>query len=831
MSARDYNKLYINSDRKEGSEKLLLGYKQDSRDVVLKKDRETYFHVPYFLENFTLHSSSLIAEGAVGGPFPAAADRIYKDQKNYGNVTEHGTSSGTADGTWFCSWLYKNELGKLLWMDRMYNPGKFKYSIAYEQMFNDINYESHNPIFRDVVSKMIFDPGVRYRYFHVGEQTAAKLVETLGGVDKERLVLDLSDWGSSRVNKAETETDVNIISKTNNEKLYINSIETNRIEVPVINLDHSNETDISVNFDESLNLTNEFTLSFDAKSNNWFECPTTQLAGNLTSRGGYGLFVQSLSSFPFMVISETTYGHLLYVNDKPAGFADKSVRITAGAGTSAVPEFISIDFDQNVIVVNNDGSNSITKFDNAGKVIATASKDDKPFVYSDQNEIPLQTFCGRDDTFVVLTNKKIYYFDIYLNNINSVSWNVSQTTKAAYKYNIENDSSNLTLIENSIDAKFIQTQLWTISSIDGNLYRKNDQDPAVKFANLPGGGTNIAIDPLERVWVLHGNNEVSVFNPLNTKLLGLPLKHFIIGENLAQKNKNISFFCQYNHSTKKHKWFCAIYYSDDANLFILDLEGNLQQVIGLTTLFNPKTTTILKESSEKFTFLGKGDFTGYENKRVFGKLSPYKEASQLVLRASLKNKSQNNLTFRQFKTFASMKDWNKSSWQRFTITLKNRTFSVFLNTKKVLEMNYSGQYELSYEMSPSFYIGTSGGSQSGFNKEIRNVSYIFNGLFGDVKLYNYAIEPKMLEMFVRRINIAQDIYWSMPTPNTQYVEQIDHFFKHKLPGAKSQFYNIKIAGSKIQDTYTRLLIEERLRQLVIDIQPASTDLLNIIWID
>jgi hypothetical protein len=182
MSDRIYNKLYVNRNREEGSEKILLGYQHDGKELILKADQETYFHIPFYTAPVSLKDSSLIIDGATGGPFPAASDRIFKNRKNYGNVTPNGDPiSDIADGVWFCSWLYKNSQGVVRWMDRMYNPGTFKFSIAVAQLSEGPVYTPNDPIFRDVPSKMMFEPGVMYRYFHVGEKTAKDLVTTFGG--------------------------------------------------------------------------------------------------------------------------------------------------------------------------------------------------------------------------------------------------------------------------------------------------------------------------------------------------------------------------------------------------------------------------------------------------------------------------------------------------------------------------------------------------------------------------------------------------------------------------------------------------------------------------
>lgn len=829
MNPRDYNKLYTYTNRTEGSEKLLLGYQHDSREIVFAKDKETYFHVPYFAIPLKLTESNLLMDGAVGGSFPAASDRIFKSRKNYGNVTANGNPSDLADGTWFCSWLYKNQNGNFMWMDRLYNPGKFDFSIASAQLTEGPQYIPYNPIFRDVPSTMVFEPGVLYKYFHVGEQTAANLVTTLGGVSGEHIKLNLTNWGTNSVDSSSNKVPVTIISNASSSELYPTIDESDRVEKPIISFENTKNIEVSMEFDDSFNSTNEFTISFWSKSRDWHSCQSTQLVGNLTSRGGYGLFLQSLSSFPFFVIPETGYGHLLYINEGANGFLDKSLKLTPSV--SATPELVAIDFNNNVIVVNNDGSSTINKYDNAGRLIESSRLKTPRFSYLTPNETPLQLICGSNDTFDVITNYATYTFDAYLNNVAVLVRGASPTTVGAYEYQVETGEYDLLFINGVKDAKFIQQQLWALSATDGNLYRKNPNEDYVLFADLEDVGTNIGIDPFDRIWVLHGTNNISVFNSYNEQLLDKPLLRLDVGEDKPQERKNINFFCAYDRTTNTRAWRCVVYYSNDLNFYILDMEGNLIQTVGLISLFNSSTINILGETSDNFKFLGKGDFTGYEHKRVFGKLAPYNSEPQLVFRASLKDKSKTDLTFKQFKTQTSIGNWDLESWQHLAITLQNRSFKIYNNANKILELNYAGDYELSYELRPSFYIGTPVGSQAGFNNEIAYISSIFNGYFQDIKMYDYVLNPNNLELFLRAEFLGQDMFASIPVPHIQYVEKIERVFKHKLPGAKSQFYTIKVAGSHIKDKETRKIIEEQIKNIVETLQPANTSVLKVHWVE
>jgi hypothetical protein len=834
MSARNYNKLYVPSN-KNNSEKIWMGYQQDTQDIILNKDKETYFHVPFFTTPLKLVDSSLISDGAVGGAFPAASDRIWKNQKDYGNNTPYGNPiSSIADGTWFCSWLYKAPNGKLQWYDRYYKTGTFKYTIAFSQLNDGLaesEYTDSKLIFRDVPSTMIFDPSVMYKYYHVGEKTAQFLVSTLGGNNQEKLALNILNWGNES-DKIEIKNNLPIKITTNASfsELYSSVLmDSTRIESPTISFNNNKEIEIFLEFNEKYNFENEFTLAFWSESNNWQDSQTTMLAGNYTPNGGYGVFVQNLSTFPFFVIPETGYGHLLFINDKFRAFLDKSLQKTTSL--TATPEFVAIDFENNVIVANNDSSGELIKFDNTGKVLASNKLTDTIFNFQSTDEKPLQLICDINDQVKMLSTRAIYTFDTDLNLINTLQWSLTSTSVAAFQYNPQTDTHQLIIRDDVADMKFLEEQQWYISLSDGNLYKKDiGSDPQLFFDFRGQKATKLSIDPFNKIWVLYGTNKLAIFDS-NALPLTNPISFTTLGIDRNYTLKNINFICTYDRNTQSKTWKCIVYYSDEPIVFILNMQGILKEQYELRAFFNYNIINSLDQDYEKFKFTNKGDFTGYEHRRVFGKLSPYNNESQLILKAAVKDKQKKDLFFKTFKNQTSIKDWERNSWQHIAVTLKNREFLLYINGSEVMKLPFSGRYELSYENEPGFYIGTTAGSQIGYNQEIKTISKIFNGKIENIKIYNYSLKQQEILFLLRASILGENMVWSLPTPILQYLEKIERMFKHRLPGAKSTFYNLKIAKSLIKDEKTKEIIEQQLKDFVETINPAYSSLLKVHWID
>ena len=69
----------------------------------------------------------------------------------------------------------------------------------------------------------------------------------------------------------------------------------------------------------------------------------------------------------------------------------------------------------------------------------------------------------------------------------------------------------------------------------------------------------------------------------------------------------------------------------------------------------------------------------------------------------------------------------------------------------------------------------------------------------------------------------------MATGNQNYLEEVSRFFKFKLPGLKSQYYNIRINGLQISDSNTRIMIESIIKDNLKKIVPSYAELFKIVW--
>ena len=831
MSNRSYNKLFVHSNREEGSDKIILGYQNNNKEIVLDKDTETIFHIPPFTEPLEISKCGLIESGATPGLFPAAADRIFKNLKGFGNVTSNGTPSEIAYGGWYCSWLYKDSAGRISWMDRYYNPGKLNLSTASRDLTSGPAYINHNPVFYDVPSTMVLEAGVEYKYFHIGEKGYNEIVDTFAGINKQHLMLHLQNWGTSAVDVSPSNLNPIIHSKNGTNNLFsaTEKYETLTFKSAVV-FNTNNLTEIYLDYDKKYNNPNEFSLCFWSSSKNWDKLNSTQLVGNFTNRGGYGIFIENILSYPFFVIPEKTYGRLLFVNEDLKSFHEEKISIDTSNPIKIQEVVVTRDGEVVALCVPTNlanGNSFLIKYDHVGSVI---NKTFLPTLFGNSLQNYYQLLYGPNETFVVISSHETKTYDMNLNLIKVVpNGEIDVRYYGAYAYDIETDESLLVLSKNVTCSKFIGSTNLCINSTDFNIYK--DGVPFLTFS-AEEKASAFNIDPLDRIWVTHGSDLVSVYD-----LEGKLIFNFKLNGDFPFSEKIITFMSFYNSELKDFEWRAIIYgagiFSEESSpkIYFYNLNGILTDTFNLFSSFNSFYLNLYKESVYNFNFLVGGDITGYEHKRVFNKLSPYRNNSQLVVKANLKDRTEAVYKFKTIKRFYPLDKWKPLDWQHLILTYKNREFVLRANNQLLIRFTHEPNLGFSFEYQPTMYFGCQPGRITSFNYEIKTSYRMFEGMLADIRIYDYCLNDFQLQLFQKSSIKSEPIFWQYPTPKSQYLEQVERMFKNKKPGSKSSFFKLKIKGLSTIDEQTKKDIEEKLQSVIEDSKPIYTTLYKIEWID
>lgn len=817
IQQRNYYKIFTGTNQADGYDKVHLGYEAETSEIILKKDETTFFHIPFFANNQNLSDSTLIADGAIPGPIPALADRIFKKLGGYGNNTAWGTPSDKEDGTWLCSWLYAVSSEPPQWLDRYYNPGRLAYEEALGGKAEFTDYIKNDPIYYDVTSTLTLEPGVLYQYFHNGEDTALSAVETFAGADRKNLRLNIDNWSHTPLDDSIYNNTVRIDNFK--DSWVVDVYDPGYRDRNSLSFDNNDFINCKISYNDSYNLEDEFTLTFWTYNKSWADATSTQLIGNLR-KGGYGVFYNNLNNNPYFVVPETYYGHLFYCNQEGNIYNDKNVEVKLGVPVKP----LSVNINSNSEIITLDATNSrLFKYNHLGDVITTSRT-----LIGSEYQIPgtsKLSIIDRDNNTIVISTSGTYIFDKDLLLKTS-------TLSAVYEYKEQiafNTSGNLVRELSCIDIKFDSyNNKWVIKE-DGNLYCNNtlyktltdSTTNPVKF-----GGTNLAVDPENNLWVLADSNliykiDVKHKTIIDTYEVGVQHNSF--------DNKSISFIRSYDRTTNTFTWYAFITHNYEQTLYQVTLDGNILRNTLLTQKLNTRDPATALQDKELLTFTSKGDFTGYEWRRIFNKIL-YNNNPQVQFKVAVKSpnkKLPNSVYTLSIPTNYFLDD----VWHLITVTFKNHVINIYVDDYLRDSLPLPGNLDLNYEFKNDFFVGCPCGKSENLNTEIVSTAVIWNGYIDSIRVYDYAVDSKFIQYFTREKTYTSDIVWNIPTAALQYVEIIDRFFKHRLPGSKSVFFNIRLTGTKITDSTVKTRIENDIKLAVQKIKPAYTELLRVEWID
>jgi hypothetical protein len=184
-----------------------------------------------------------------------------------------------------------------------------------------------------------------------------------------------------------------------------------------------------------------------------------------------------------------------------------------------------------------------------------------------------------------------------------------------------------------------------------------------------------------------------------------------------------------------------------------------------------------------------------------------------------------------YKVSVPVENLTNNEWCLITAIFKNKELNLYVNNILRGTLTLDPNLDINYNYKNNLLIGCPTGKNENLNKEINSQSLIWDGYIDAVRIYDYALNESFIQYFLKEKIQGNDMTWNIITAPLQYVEEVDKFFKHRVPGHKSNYFNIKINQSKIIDSQTRKIIEDDIKIALQNIIPANTELLNIQWAD
>ena len=413
------------------------------------------------------------------------------------------------------------------------------------------------------------------------------------------------------------------------------------------------------------------------------------------------------------------------------------------------------------------------------------------------------------DKFIIDGSNNIHVLDSTNHIISSINMNGGSTTTIAVPWNISQldvDSTNTIqytdgddiCIDNNDDVwKTTSTAIWKNGVI-------------VKSIN---GVSKLYCDQKNYIWGLMGNRDYVKFN--NSAMFVLS---GMIGDIDTSSYRSIAFTNEYNSG--QYKDYIWIVQNIDKKLYKLNYDGTLIKSINITD--NVDLTYINTSQFDNMRFNTGGDFTGYSWHRKYGGLTPQIQ-TQLYLGH---NSLQQKITLSHNLSCFTDREWHHVLT---TYNANSKTANLYIDTVLRDTETVSIARPLYYEYESGITLGANVGKGSVLEPNFMSQNYYYNGAIADVRIYDNALNISDIICIYNLMQEFRDVEWDALTGLQNYIEEIYRFFKYKLPGMKSQFYNIRISGMLSLTSDTKSLVESIVRNTVKKVAPAYTELYKIIW--
>jgi hypothetical protein len=818
LKLREYDKVFAGTKQDRGYENLYFGYNTNfAKTIHFDPDETTYFHYPETAPRLPLSATGIQYMGSMYGTSPNRSDRIYKKMANYKKNIWWGNSKQWQTGVWLCSWLSGNadDSSDPIWLDRWYYPGYTTLQEALTTTNMHACYDlvpavsavsGSNTYIWDAPTQMTFDPGVWYKYIHIGDKGNQFIVDTFLGDDGDALKLHYNDWGAN-VEDLSIYDNNGIINNWDDSMQGVLNVDYDYTD-EALNLNGSNY--VITPYSNSYNSNENISVNFWVYSDDWNNSKSSPFVGNYF-RGGWGMGYTNNFYNPIIYTIDEQYGHVI-----PYGIQGKLIDdylLPKNGATFATPVALVVDSKQYAYILETE-RNALYKMDYDGVIHSSANFGNENLLH----HIELAPSGNKDLVYVCATNGSCSAFETNCLDL--------ETT---FNYGTSLSAFTLDLSSNFIGASADITKIivdndnivWNLS---GGLFKEEE------LIIDDVGITDIACDRDNNIWGVRNNGSYFKLDFDNKELIEGDLK--IGGENWSisftyEWIGSINHICDIVTGITPETYNTFAYISDNDSGIIYKVTSNGDLISTITPMIHVNTSKYGNHDKNTMKFFVGNDFASYDYHRKYRYVANNKEP-QIYLEYDYYNASMKTpLTQR---LYFSAKDFPKT-WHHmgFSYDYQNAITTIYIDSKIITSINHdSGTYIYQNYKSP-LIIGDYTGKHDNQNFELNNKDYGFKGRISDIRIYNNVINNSDM----RHIHLTKykfnTLIWAMPTGVQNVLEEVERVFKHKLPGMKSQFYNIHITGLQIDDNETRELIENIIKDTSKKIAPVYTELYKIVW--
>lgn len=747
ISLRKYSKIFTGTNQQNGYENIFLGYDTDYKEIELKKDKSTYFHYPINANSINIHETGLSFAGAFPGSIPAKSDRIYKKMADYERYTPWGNAlpEENQTGVWLCSWLSGNITDPLpsqsIWVDRWYNPGKIDESSAL--------YIFEDDAVIDIPSQLTFDPGVLYRYDHIGDETNFSIVNSITGV---LLHMDADDMISDDEKRCMT-----------------------------------------LAYNDKINPSDNITYNIWVHSDDWHNQPSCHIMDN-SFRGGWSVGVNNGFFTPMNILLDDE-GNLTFNNQN--NYLCKNMKLPGESN----PVGVGIDSELYTWVADNGIYNNqkhIYKINYNGNIEDT--------VINFGTNIELKNLLVVDELIYTTNGLKISAYDTMGKFISSTN---SKGDKLVY-YN------DRVVSVNASDVCVYGGFICTIEN--GEAYYSHPYNGKRLFME-DSKCTNIQRTD-KNVWILYDENKLAKFEHITddfheTSSMTMT-SSAVIDDIITPTNKKKNLFFTNEHREGINSNFIWILDPGAGYIYKYSEDLKLIKKINLVYIENAiKGNAIL------------GDASGYQWHLNFN-YSRLEEPGVSQIESVLYTEKGGKIE--KYKNTVPISFLDKSGWNMITYSINKNKAKLYLNAILRSEKDISSGYNFYYPFKSPIKLGCNSGGVDPLGFELKGIEQLYyEGTFGEIRIYEENLNnADIIHIYLSEFSF-NDMVWDFRANRQDYIEEIRRVFKFKMPGQKSQFYNIRLKGLNIQNRELRSMIEDIIRKNITKISPLYTTLYKITW--
>jgi len=798
---RNYKRIFTGKNQIFGDDNIKIGYESFTTLLNLPPDQITYFHAPNNIFPFTkVHINDLgfIEAGAVASDHPLKSDKIFKKIANYKDTSPFGNSSGEQSGTFLCSWLSASNTNlsqRPVWIDRYYFPERISlYSALSSPPVNTlIDYTSKQDCFLenvfnikqviyDKVSDLTFEPGVLYGYFHIGNKTTRKIIDSY---DKWLLQKNITFFRDSSFN-------VLTGQKLENEQIEY------RFDGTRYGLTER------VSYPQFLN---KFNLNFYLNVDDWTKPFANELIGNYVNEG-FGIFNENRVT-PYVFFNTLCSIHVYDpVNLNKVNEIEFNNIVKDVIRYDQLEDYFVI-LDNEEIIRNNSNDISLNKFTNINDVRYIKNY----FIDTDTNNVVVLT----GNSIAVTTSNDFF---VYNTEANALS---TSTTPMEYFRDTPNNvnfdgTGYLNVMVHKKQLYFIQgfsPRLLNDSILflrNGFIWRyETDTKDLLSSFYFPGGAIDMNLDFDNNLWVIHNQTYISKIDP-QTRTLLFSKDLSLSGHNVISVD-NVGYFLDGEH--KKEMLVISRNSKNEFRLDKVDYNGNLV------------LTKLLPTSlSATFTDTTGGDYIRNVHNKNY---------SELNLNAKIKVRNVYNYTDSKKLDVKFNLSAIETGYHHISVRLDTQQgdLSLFIDGNLVDRQLFErGKFLFTNFLKEPLGVGTTPvhNNEMLFNRlKVKNAFTAGNIQIKNIYFYEIPLPDKDIQLFVNEGLKFSDISIDLPSGRRNYIDEIVYNFKHKIPGDKSNIFDIEISNSGIIDAELKDSIEKRLKNIINDNIPASSKLRNIIW--